>query len=277
VERGGGGAIGDAQMRGGRLIRNMTKLSNRGRWTAAFRRVPEFWQFIGYRLGRRRYSDFYAAMMNRRVRENPARAVGGKWDLVGRQQFEFVKSFGLQPTHSLLDFGCGAVRAGLHFVGYLEPGNYAGVDISAQALAAGRSVLHEAGLDARHPTLRQISDLSFDWFAGRTFHFVIAQHVLNHMPFADIDTALQNLHKVLTPESVVILSFTEGSLVQLRWGRFFHSAAQLSELAARHGFDVEVFDGTGSGHDHGKHLELRLRAASTTNVSSADDQAFPQR
>ncbi len=36
--------------------------------------------------------------------------VGGRWDEIGRSQFEFMKQRGLLPEHKLVDIGCGALR-----------------------------------------------------------------------------------------------------------------------------------------------------------------------
>jgi hypothetical protein len=56
--------------------------------------------------------------------------VGGEWDEIGRLQFDFLNGAGLKPRHVLLDVGCGCLRGGVHFVAYLERGNYVGIDIN---------------------------------------------------------------------------------------------------------------------------------------------------
>ena len=50
------------------------------------------------------------------------------------------------PHHRLLDIGCGALRGGVHFVRYLEDGNYAGLDVNRSLIAAGHRELQSAGL-----------------------------------------------------------------------------------------------------------------------------------
>src|SRR5271168_1826262 len=47
------------------------------------------------------------------------RYVGGYWDQVGRLQFEFLQSRGLQSNHVLLDIACGSLRGGRFFIPYL--------------------------------------------------------------------------------------------------------------------------------------------------------------
>ena len=54
--------------------------------------------------------------------------VGGKWDELGRLQFDFMVARGLQPEHVFLDVACGSLRGGVHFIKYLDAGNYLGID-----------------------------------------------------------------------------------------------------------------------------------------------------
>ncbi len=66
------------------------------------------------------------------------RRIGGRnWEQRGLLQFEFLVAQGLEPGHSLLDVGCGPLRAGVHFVEFLEPGHYYGIDINETLLDAG--------------------------------------------------------------------------------------------------------------------------------------------
>lgn len=63
--------------------------------------------------------------------------VGGLWDDIGNLQFEFLKSRGLKPHHVLLDIACGSLRAGSHFIPYLNCGNYLGLDKERRLIKLG--------------------------------------------------------------------------------------------------------------------------------------------
>ena len=56
--------------------------------------------------------------------------VGGRWDEIGRLQFDFLRARGLKPAHRPLDIGCGCLRGGIHAIKYLDAGNYYGLDIN---------------------------------------------------------------------------------------------------------------------------------------------------
>src|SRR3954468_23923578 len=68
------------------------------------------------------------------------RHVGGAWEEIGRLQFDYLVSQGLRPHHRLLDVGCGAMRGGVHFAAYLDPGHYFGIDVNDRLLEAARRV-----------------------------------------------------------------------------------------------------------------------------------------
>lgn len=54
--------------------------------------------------------------------------VGGMWEEIGKLQFDFLVKQGLKPSHCFLDIGCGSFRGGIHFINYLDAGNYLGID-----------------------------------------------------------------------------------------------------------------------------------------------------
>lgn len=99
------------------------------------------------------YSEYYADHMNRIVARNP------NWGLNLNRifQFEYLKTHGLTPQSNLLDYGCGALAAGIHFVGFLEPGKYVGLDISKAVLCEGTRRLAHAGLSDRKPSLHLLN------------------------------------------------------------------------------------------------------------------------
>lgn len=44
-----------------------------------------------------------------------------QYDLMGATQFRLLCTLGLREHHTLLDFGCGSLRAGRLFIPYLLP------------------------------------------------------------------------------------------------------------------------------------------------------------
>jgi SAM-dependent methyltransferase len=126
-------------------------------------------------------------------------AVGGRWDELGQLQFEFLAQRGLRPEHRLLDVGCGALRGGVHFIRYLEPGNYHGIDRNASLVRAGETVeIPRAGVVGRHPRLVIDDKFTFERF-GASFRFAIALSAFTHFTVNQIERCLVNMAKVLEP------------------------------------------------------------------------------
>jgi hypothetical protein len=73
--------------------------------------------------------------------------IGGLWDQLGQLQFDYMIREGLKPHHKLLDIGCGSLRGGIHFIRYLDAGNYIGTDPNMSLLDAGYEIeLGSSGL-----------------------------------------------------------------------------------------------------------------------------------
>jgi cyclopropane fatty-acyl-phospholipid synthase-like methyltransferase len=134
--------------------------------------------------------------------------VGGLWDEIGKLQFEFMRSRGLEPQHRLLDIGCGALRGGVHFVRYLAPDRYFGLDINASLIDAGRRELHDAGLADRRARLEVSNRFDFPAF-GAHFDYAIAISVFTHLPMNSIVRCLAEARDVLLPHGVLFASFFE--------------------------------------------------------------------
>ena len=78
-----------------------------------------------------------------------------EWEQHGQAQFDYLTGNGLEPHHYFLDIGCGPLRGGVHFIRYLEPGHYYGVEKNADVLETAREVeLPKYGLLEQQPTLR---------------------------------------------------------------------------------------------------------------------------
>lgn len=172
-----------------------------------------------------RYYD--PAFINEKVQSGKHRQViGGKWEEIGKLQFEFLKAQGLQPEHRFLDVGCGSLRGGVHFVQYLNPGNYYGIDINDSLLEAGYNVeLSDAGLQDRQPReqLACVHDFDCSQF-GCQFDYAIAQSVFTHLPFNHVRQCLEKLADVISPGGTFFATFFELPADRLTSTSFTHAS-----------------------------------------------------
>lgn len=127
--------------------------------------------------------------------------IGGLWDEVGKLQFDFLRSQGLSPESVLLDIGCGSLRGGVHFIRYLDPGNYFGLDRHRSLLDAGFHVeLARENLQHKISPHQLICNSEFDFSAVRVpVQFALAQSLFTHLPLNAIRQCLHRLAPVMAP------------------------------------------------------------------------------
>lgn len=135
-------------------------------------------------------------------------AVGGMWEEIGKLQFDFLVEQGLRPEHYLLDVGCGSLRGGIHFIQYLEPGHYFGIDISKELLDAGRVELKTNGLTHKNPTLVQMDNFGFQSLK-QEFGYALAQSVFTHLPLNSIIRCIMNIARILVQGGRFYATFFE--------------------------------------------------------------------
>lgn len=204
-------------------------------------KLREFFLRIKYRNN---YHEYYAKLMKVRTQNDPRNAIGGLWEEMGNLQFSYLKQHGLKPEHRFLDFGCGALRGGLHYIGYLGAGNYEGIDISEDILREGRKFLKAANLESKHPALHLVNDLSFNCVNGKTFDYIIAQSVLSHMPLKEIETSFVNIRKVMKPSTIYFATFHDGGdkTFVKDFQDFYFPFSDLQQAGTRSGLHIELMN-----------------------------------
>lgn len=189
------------------------------------------------------YIGAYRTHTDLRAERDPQQAVGCFWDELGQLQFDYLVANGMQPHHTLLDRSCGNLRGGRHAIRYLASGHYTGLDLSASALAAGRSLLEEEGLAHKEPRLIQNDDLTFREVADDTFDFLLAQSVFTHLKPPHIEECFAHVGRVLGPESVFFFTYGKRDrYVKVSVKDFGYPFSFFEEQAARHGFEVRERD-----------------------------------
>ena len=100
------------------------------------------------------------------------------WEARGAFQLALMRHLGLEPKHRLVDFGCGPLRGGQHFIRYLEPRGYRGFDFNADFIAIARDIV------ARDPELRdkspELAHTTHFLHLDTAADFILLFSVLNH-------------------------------------------------------------------------------------------------
>ena len=180
--------------------------------------------------------------------------VGGMWDQIGKLQFDFLRTQGLQRQHKLLDIGCGALRGGIHFINYLDPGNYYGLDLNSSLIEAGGRELGLAGLTHKNPHLAVSESFDLQQF-GEKFDYLLAISVFTHVYVNHILCCLAAAREVLAPDRKFFATFFaaphsihvapiihEPGSVKTEYDRdpFHYSAQEMRAMAKLADFSVEI-------------------------------------
>jgi len=184
----------------------------------------------------------YSRHTDRRVEKDPRLAIGGMWDEIGDLQYQFLLSQGLQPEDRMLDVGCGTLRGGRHFIRYLAPGNYTGMDISPRAIESGRELVEAEGLQEKRPRLvvSENKNLRFEEFRGEAFDVILAQSVFTHLKQEHIAEFFRHVRSVMAPGARVFFTFNqEPEFREITVKDFAYPYSFFQDLAERNGLSLE--------------------------------------
>jgi hypothetical protein len=119
--------------------------------------------------------------------------VGGLWNEIGRLQFDFLIAQGLEPSHVLLDIGCGALRGGVHFISYLDAGNYLALEKEPTLVEIGlRRELPASVRAEKRPEIVVSDSFEFERLSKRP-DYALAQSLFTHLVADDIARCLAKL------------------------------------------------------------------------------------
>lgn len=133
-----------------------------------------------------------------------------RYDLMTAIQFNLMTLLGMRETGTLLDIGCGSLRAGRLFIVYLKRGKYYGVEPEKWLVEEG--IRNECGQDLvslKEPRFLFVDNWSFTQF-GVKFDFILAQSIFTHASKAQIETCLTNAVECMHGSSIFAATFALG-------------------------------------------------------------------
>jgi|GEM_PF-7040260 len=125
----------------------------------------------------------------------------------GQEDLALIKEFGLLPTHTFLECGCGWLRAANYFINYLEPGNYFGNDPAGERIRIGRQIFAIRNIEERQPQFFVNEDNSLDWMEGKKVDFIWCHAVFGHLPNDDCEDIIKHMPKVMHEGSVFLFTY----------------------------------------------------------------------
>ena len=165
-------------------------------------------------------------------------------------QIEFLTANGLEPSHSLLEIGCGVLRGGVPLIRHLEPGHFVGLDVRPEAVREALQQIQKEGLGDKLAQVLVSTTFGRDELGERTFDFVWAFQVLYHLTDELVEMCLAEVSPRLRDGSKFFANVnTEAP--SGNWQEFPFQQKPIEfyrQAAGRHGLAVEDL---GQLRDHG--------------------------
>lgn len=215
---------------------------------------------------------YYRAVMKSDTARNPRGAVGTpspeRWNALGRMQFDYLVGHGLQPGDHLLEIGCGNLRAGRHFIGYLETGHYHGVDISPDILLAAQQTIVDHRLQDKLPHTTLVDDMRLAYLPAGRFRVVHAHSVFSHSPLHVIEDCFRHVGRLLAPDGFFDFTYnrTDGTEHDVLREDFYFRPATLIALAEKHGLAARTMD----DWDELPHRQSKIRVTLPARVTAPE-------
>jgi SAM-dependent methyltransferase len=166
----------------------------------------------------------------------------GQWDDHRKFQIDNLKRLGLLPSHKFLELGCGPLTAGIPVIGYLDAGNYTGVDIRSSVLDMSWREVGKAKLSAKNPRLICSKSFADDVLPNdQTFDFVYSFSVLYHLSDEILERYFETLSRRIGPKGVCIANVNV-HIPSDKWLEFpfiKRSVETYSDVATRNGLSME--------------------------------------
>ena len=209
----------------------------------------DFLLFTKHKILGTSYAEYYAERMDRLIKRR------SNWGLNQDKSFQikYLIKHGLTPQMTFLDYGCGAVNAGLHFIAYLESANYTGVDVSAQVLEEGKKRIEARALATKKPRLYHIPAGNLSSLPPQKFDMIWSYSVLTHMPPEAITLLLQDLKKHMHSTSVFYADFarTETEIEHRRFRDWYYPVSFFEKTAQDCGLSFAMMKDWKSPEDRG--------------------------
>jgi SAM-dependent methyltransferase len=133
-----------------------------------------------------------------------------KYDLSSASQFSLLAALGLRENDSLLDVGCGSLRAGRLLITYLSPERYFGIEPEQWLIDQGIEVeIGKSLAEIKKPKFSNDTNFTLTTFA-KQFDFMLAQSIFSHATQAQVRRCFSEAAKALKPTGIFAATYFPG-------------------------------------------------------------------
>ena len=155
-----------------------------------------------------------------------------------RKRFDELVAQGIRPSDTVVDYGCGTLRLGAHFIDYLDADRYIGLDIDDRILAAGREQL-PADIVAAKRLVLEVSPESLARAAAKAPQWIFSNGVLPHVPPEHLNAYFTNLARfVLGGATGLFTGKARANREKLSAKSWMHDGAHVQEVVEACGMQL---------------------------------------
>jgi len=151
----------------------------------------------------------------------------------GWKEFDWFLRRNLRCDMTCIDYGCGNLRIGQHFIEYLEARRYLGLDIIDSFYRDGLTMIDGKIISRSQPRFLVISDEALQRASAARADLIFATTVIQHVPPQELTMFFGNVIGLMHETSVAIVHY-KTALVSARIGAtaWAHSPVSLISVIA---------------------------------------------
>ena len=186
--------------------------------------------------------EYYASMIRRQIGGGHFHPAIGRTARAVRTRSELLDillKHGLQPSHCVVDYGCGSFRLGTPLIAYLEPDKYWGLDVVEDFMRIGMELMDPA-LDAtKRPNALLINPANLARIRAAAPDFIVSWHVCSKVPPARLHDYFGKIIGLMGPRTLVLVHFPETKR-RRRQSRFSWSESRAAIAGVIHRIDPKL-------------------------------------
>lgn len=160
------------------------------------------------------FAEFYAQLALEIVKSGESHPTlgqkldeGVEWSNAGKKRFSLFWSIASLNEHSrVIDYGCGSLRIGQHFIRALEPEHYVGLDVIDGLYRVGSELLEDDVMDVKRPFLGRIGNPADEArAAGHNADLVLSSAVAFHVHPDELGVFSRNILEFSKKPGCIVL------------------------------------------------------------------------
>jgi SAM-dependent methyltransferase len=130
----------------------------------------------------------------------------GQWETAGLQTFKSMFRFGrITPNYRVVEYGCGSLRVGYHFIKYLSAGHFTGLDVIDGFFKIGLEKIGPEILADKQPVVSVIGPESVKAASEFRADLVYLSGVAIHVHDDDVSEFFSNLRQIVNKRGATLV------------------------------------------------------------------------